>query len=242
MAIDLDLREKGAFRNGERTVSDARLFMQLLGFGECHDTAPLIQALSAAGIEGVLYQDLNDARGIAVLTWDKDPNFFIDTARPFLLRPPFASLVPKLEYSMFGRTYAIGHEPNLDAWLFDKPRRTALNRQWPWSVWYPLRRAGAFSTLLPEEMGRVLSEHGKIGHSFGEADYAHDIRLASFGLDKNDNDFVIGLVGRELFPLSACVQAMRKTRQTSQYIQSMGPFFVGKAVWQSPLEPVPEDV
>jgi hypothetical protein len=27
---------------------------------------------------------------------------------------------------------------------------------------------------------------------------------------------------------------MRKTKQTSQYIQSMGPFFVGYAVWQSP--------
>jgi Chlorite dismutase len=242
MAIDLDLREKGAFRNGERTVSDVRLFMQLLAYGECHDTSPLVGALSEAGLEGVLYQDLNDARGVAVLIWDKDPNFFIDTAREFLLQPPFGSLIPKLEYTMFGRTYAIGHEPSLDAWLLDKPRRTALNPHWPWAVWYPLRRAGTFSALLPDEMGRILSEHGKIGHSFGEADYAHDIRLACFGLDKNDNDFVIGLVGRELFPLSACVQAMRKTRQTSQYIQSMGPFFIGKAVWQSPLDASPDQV
>jgi len=81
----------------------------------------------------------------------------------------------------------------------------------------------------------ILREHGKIGHAFGDADYAHDVRLACFGLDKNDNDFVIGLIGSELYPLSACVQAMRKTKQTSQYIQQMGPFFVGKAVWQSRL-------
>ena len=47
------------------------------------------------------------------------------------------------------------------------------------------------------------------------------------------NDFVIGLVGRELYPLSACIQAMRKTQQTSRYIEKMGPFFVGKAVWQN---------
>lgn len=235
MPIELDLREKGAVRNGERVVSDTRLFMQLLAFGECLDPAPLVGALSEAGIEGVLYEDLNDPRGVALLLWSRDPNFFIERVRPLLLEAPFCGLTPKPEYTMFGRTYAIGHEPDLDDWLLEKPRRTALNPQWPWAIWYPLRRAGTFSGLTPDETGRVLGEHGKIGHSFGEADYAHDIRLACFGLDKNDNDFVIGLVGRELFPLSACVQAMRKTRQTSQYIQSMGPFFTGKAIWQSPL-------
>jgi Chlorite dismutase len=237
--VDLDLREKGAVRNGARTASDSRLFMQLLAYGGCQDTAPVTRALAEAQIEGVVYEDFNDPRGVAVLIWNKDPEFFIATARPLFLSPPFAELVPKLEYTMVGRTYAIGHEPDLEAWLFEKPRRTALNPLWPWAIWYPLRRAGAFSGLAPEEMGRILSEHGKIGHSFGEADYAHDIRLACFGLDKNDNDFVIGLVGRELFPLSACVQAMRKTRQTSQYIQNMGPFFIGKAVWQSPLPDAP---
>jgi hypothetical protein len=30
------------------------------------------------------------------------------------------------------------------------------------------------------------------------------------------------------------VQAMRKTTQTSQYLQTLGPFFVGHALWQSP--------
>ena len=55
------------------------------------------------------------------------------------------------------------------------------------------------------------------------------------GLDVHDNDFVIGLVGRQLHPLSHLVQAMRKTTQTSQYLQTLGPFFVGHALWQSPL-------
>jgi chlorite dismutase len=45
---------------------------------------------------------------------------------------------------------------------------------------------------------------------------------------------VIGLIGKELFPLSALVQAMRKTQQTSLYLDRLGPFFVGRAVWQSP--------
>ena len=39
--------------------------------------------------------------------------------------------------------------------------------------------------------------------------------------------FVIGLVGRELHPLSHLVQAMRRTRQTSEFIAKMGPFFIG---------------
>ena len=54
--------------------------------------------------------------------------------------------------------------------------------------------------------------------------------LACHGLDANDNEFVIGLIGKELHPLSHVVQAMRKTRQTSEFIVQMGPFFVGHAV------------
>ena len=44
---------------------------------------------------------------------------------------------------------------------------------------------------------------------------------------------MIGLIGEALHPLSHVVQAMRKTRQTSQYISQMGPFFVGHRAWVS---------
>ena len=44
---------------------------------------------------------------------------------------------------------------------------------------------------------------------------------------------VVGLLGPKLHPLSAIVQEMRKTEQTSQYLDSLGPFFVGKVAWQS---------
>ena len=44
---------------------------------------------------------------------------------------------------------------------------------------------------------------------------------------------MIGLVGRELHPLSHLVQAMRKTRQTSEFIEKMGPFFVGYVLGSS---------
>jgi chlorite dismutase len=229
---ELDLREKGGVRQGQPQISDHRLFMQLLAFGGVLDPHALTGELQESGLEGVLYADINDPRGVALVTWSDDPDFFISTVRPFLSREPFAELTQKLEYSMLGRTYSIGHEPDLHDWLFDKPRRNATDAESRWAVWYPLRRKGEFSALTPEDQLPILREHGKVGHSFGEAGYAHDVRLACHGLDKNDNDFVIGLIGRDLYPLSACVQAMRKTRQTSRYMDQMGPFFVGKAIWQ----------
>jgi chlorite dismutase len=97
-------------------------------------------------------------------------------------------------------------------------------------VWYPLRRTGAFNRLTPQEQSAILREHGTIGRSYGEQDFAHDVRLACHGLDANDNEFLIGLVGKELHPLSHVVQTMRGTRQTAEYMQHMGPFFVGRAV------------
>jgi hypothetical protein len=232
MEEQLDIREKGGVRDGERQVLDRRLFIQLLGFGDSSDSGELTKALDAADIPSALYEDVNDPNGVALLTWSENPEFFVTKVRDFLGTRPFAGLTPKLEYSMLGRTYALGHEPNLEDWLIDKPQRTVTNPASPWAVWYPLRRRGAFSTLPPEEQGPILREHGKIGHAFGEANFAQDVRLACFGLDKNDNDFVIGLVGAELYPLSACIQAMRRTKQTSQYIENMGPFFVGRAVRQ----------
>ena len=86
-----------------------------------------------------------------------------------------------------------------------------------------------------QEQRVILAEHGAIGMAYGAGDFAHDVRLACHGLDKHDNDFVIGLVGKELFPLSHVVQSMRKTQQTSLYLERLGPFFVGRAIWQSAL-------
>lgn len=228
-----DLSEKGGNRNGEPQRSDERLYMQLSAFGGCCDAAAAGGWLEAAGVAGVVYEDINDPRGIAVLTLSLDPNYFVDLVRPRLSSGPFESLVLKPDYAMFGRTYAIGYEPDLKDTLVDRPRRTVLNRDWRWAVWYPLRRSGRFSQLAADEQRKILAEHGTIGMAFGAADFAHDVRLACHGLDRDDNDFVIGLIGKELFPLSAVVQSMRKTQQTSLYLDRLGPFLVGRAVWQS---------
>jgi chlorite dismutase len=228
-----DLREHGAPREGQPQATDRRLFMQFQAFGNCDDPAPLVQSLKHAGVEAVVYEDVADPRGIGVLTLAEDPGAFLGRQRTILRDAILTGMVQKHEYTMLGRTYALGYEPDLDDTLFGRPRRTAMNPAWPWAVWYPLRRKGDFVSLPAEEQRAVLMEHGVLGRAFGEADYAHDIRLACQGLDRNDNDFVVGLVGRELYPLSAIVQRMRMTRQTSQFLAQLGPFFVGRAVWQS---------
>ncbi len=232
----LDLREKGGIRAGQQQTLDRRLFMQLLAFGNSRDTARLTAALTASGLEAVLYEDANDPQGVALLTWSDNPDHFVTAVRPLLNQDAFRELVLKPEYTMMGRTYALGHEPNLEEWLIDRSRKAVTDPEWLWAVWYPLRRKGEFNALPPEEQTSILREHGRIGHSFGEAGFAKDVRLACFGIDKMDNDFVIGLIGKELFPLSACVQAMRKTRQTSSFMQDMGPFFIGRAIWQKMAE------
>jgi chlorite dismutase len=220
-------------KDGQPQRSDTRLFMQFLAFGGCPDARPAAAALEASGLPGVLYEDVNDPRGIGVLTFGQDPAHFVDRLRPFINGGPFADLVQKPEFTMLGRTYSLGYEPDLLDVLLHRPRRTVLNRDWPWAVWYPLRRSGRFAQLPPEEQRTILAEHGAIGMAYGAGDYAHDIRLACHGLDKQDNDFVVGLIGKELYPLSSIVQTMRKTQQTSMYLERLGPFFVGRAVWQS---------
>jgi len=218
-------------RGGEQQTSDRRLFMQFLAFGGSGgtggDSAALIEALNNSGLNGVLYEDANDPNGVGLLTWSDDPEFFVTKVRALFSNGPagseaFRALTLKPEYTMMGRTYSIGYEPNLEEWLLHRSPKAVTDPAWRWHVWYPLRRKGEFNALPQDEQMSILREHG----------LAMDVRLACFGMDKNDNDFVIGLVGKELYPLSACVQAMRKTRQTSSLMEHMGPFFIGKAVWQ----------
>jgi hypothetical protein len=228
-----DISEKGGLKAGEAQRSDERLFMQFLAFGGCTDTRALGPHLAAAGVTGVVYEDVNDPRGVGVLALSRTPAFFVDVLRPALNGGPFEALNQKPQFTLFGRTYALGYEPDLDEVLFRRPARTVLNPAWPWAVWYPLRRNGRFAQLTPDEQRVILAEHGTIGMAFGAADLAHDIRLACHGLDANDNDFVVGLIGKDLHPLSAVVQAMRKTQQTALYLDRLGPFFVGRAVWQA---------
>jgi len=175
---------------------------------------------------------MNVPRGFGLLTFSEQPLDFATRVRPIFSTPALGGIRFRPELSMLGRTYSTGYEADLEYWLLRRPRETVLNEAWPWAVWYPLRRSGEFERLEPREKGLILREHGTIGKAYGAQDLAHDVRLACHGLDANDNEFVIGLIGKQLHPLSHVVQAMRGTRQTSEYINQMGPFFVGRAAFR----------
>ncbi len=227
-----DLSEKGRDAAGQVIRLDRRLFMQLLVFQGGAPEPGLIAALEKSGMAATLLRDINDPHGFGLLTWDEQPNFFVTALREFLRRPPFSELALRPAFTLMGRSYAIGYEADLEHVLFNRPIQRATNPAAPWHVWYPLRRKGAFERLAPDEQREILAEHGSLGARFSAGDFGNDIRLDCRGLDAGDNDFVIGLVGKELFPLSAMVQAMRATRQTSEFLERLGPFFIGKAVWQ----------
>lgn len=228
----IDISERSHTADGRQLSIDRRLFMQLMVFGNCTEPQTLVEALAQQSFGSVLYEDINDPFGVALLTFSENANFFLDTLRPFLRWPPFSELTPKPEYTMLGRTYALGNEDNLERLLLTRPVEKVCDPKWPWAIWYPLRRAGSFEQLPVPEQRTILMEHGGIGHAYGRAGYGSDIRLACHGLDKNDNDFVVGLLGPELYPLSSIVQRMRKTKQTSLHLERLGPFFIGRVLWQ----------
>ena len=154
------------------------------------------QALEQAGLAAVLYEDVNDPTGVALLIFGESPDDDRDRRPPV---PPAATvrgLAPKPEYTMLGRTYAIGHEADLAEALDRPPKARVCDPALRWAIWYPLRRAGSFERLPREEQNVILMEHARHRAAFGRAGLGYDIRLACHGLDKNDNDFVIGLLGQ----------------------------------------------
>jgi len=235
---DIDVNERAGDHTGNPRSMNRRLFMQLLVYRVNADENPdtvcesVGAALEAAGSGGVVYRDVNDPRSLGVLTWSEDPAHFVTKVRSALISPSLRSMTLRDDFSMLGRSYAVGYESDLEYWLLRRPIEHVVDGNYPWAVWYPLRRIGGFERLSTKEQAGILREHAAIGRAYGEQGLATDIRLACHGLDAKDNEFVIGLVGKELHPLSHLVQRMRRTQQTSEYIQHMGPFFVGYAVWR----------
>jgi chlorite dismutase len=230
--VDVDINEYGGKKDGERQKMNRRTFMELVvfdareGSGDAAANA-LAGLLRERKIPGVVYADAVIPTGVGLLTWAEDPAHFVKEVRPLFAADALGRVKLRRDFAMFGRTYATGHEPDLEHALLRRPIENVLRTDSPWHVWYPLRRSGAFAKLDPAEQGSILREHAHIGFSYGQQDLAHDVRLACHALDAEDNEFVIGLVGKELHPLSHLVQRMRKTTQTSEYIVKMGPFFVG---------------
>lgn len=209
------------------------LLIQLHVFTDCDDVPPVVDAVRGSGLDAAVYENVNDPRGIAVLFATARADDLLDRVRPLLRAAPFRSFTPVPSFTMLGRTYLVGYETDAEEVLLHRPRVRVLSPELRWVVWYPLRRAGIFERLPLDEQRIALREHGTAGAEFAATGLALDIRLSCHGLDANDNDFVIGILGPELPPLSALVERMRKTIQTSMYLEKLGPFFVGRVLWQA---------
>lgn len=228
---NIDLSEKGRSAEGKPVALDRRLFMQFMVYRNVNIDL-LVEQFENISAQAVIYQDLSDSKSIGIMVYCENPSYIVDQIQPILNRTEFAEMEYREEFTMVGRTYSIGYEADLEDVLISRPARRICDKATPWAVYYPVRRSGSFERQPREEQRKMLMEHGGIGHAYGKAGFATDIRLAGHGLNKDDNDFIIGLLGQELFPLSALVQHMRRTRQTSEFIEKMGPFFVGRALWQ----------
>jgi chlorite dismutase len=234
----IDVNEYGGKKDGTKQSMNRRLFMQLLVF-RAHEgpadaaATALLASLRAKKVPGVVYADTQDPRSVGLLTWGEDPSTFVKNVRPLFNEGALARVQLRDDFAMIGRTYATGHEPELEWSLLKRPIENVTNESFRWHVWYPLRRKGSFARLEPIDQSHILREHAALGMAYGQQELAHDVRLACHGIDAGDNEFVIGLVGKDLHPLSHLVQAMRKTRQTSEFIEKMGPFFVGWVIGTS---------
>ena len=155
-------------------------------------TPAAVEAVKRSGLLAAVYANRNDARGIGIVAMDEDPAMFAESFRALLTAPPFDTLTPLPDFTMLGRTYAQGREADLKDFLLNKVPRNVLNPRCPWAVWYPLRRIGAYNRLSRADQGKIMMEHGMLGRRYGEAGFAADVRLECHGIDRDDNEFVIG--------------------------------------------------
>ncbi len=228
-------KERVAQQAEEKKTENKNLFIQLSVFGGCENVKKVISTLEKHRTPAVVYEDLNDPLGIGVVTTYENPADFVELLRPALLDEPFPGLHQKHEMTMLGRTYEVGYEKDLEYSLLQKPKDRLNDNRYPWGVWYPLRRRSSYENLPAEKQREIQTEHMRIARSFSRDGSIGDIRLAAFGLNPVDQDFVVALLGQKLTPLSEIVQAMRKSIHTSEYIESLGPFFVGRVRWRSDL-------
>ncbi|KAF4668263.1 hypothetical protein FOL47_003118 [Perkinsus chesapeaki] len=228
------LYEKGA--NGQ--TSEERLYVRLdvLEAVDCArlpgSKRKLEEQMKAADVSCVIYDNINSPKSIGLLTWSIDPSHFAKVVNPVLQQAGIGDVLsPVPGWTMLGKTYSNGHEPSLRDFLLKKVPRNATRQDAPYAVWYPMRRKGEFYMETPSDQCRMLLHHAAIGRAYAEVGAAYDIRLNCYGIDADDNEFVVGLIGKDLYGLSKIVEEMRKTEHTSYYLKSLGPFFVGLRVF-----------
>jgi chlorite dismutase len=219
-------------------MSENTLFLQLQVFdiepaaGPRAMVSALSRRLREKRIDGVIYGDANDHRGIGLLTWANDPADILDNVHALLGGKRFAALTPRPGWAMFGRVTGDDTESTTE---------TLLRADQRWGVWYPVRNKPEWGSLDEAARSAVHREHGAIAKSFIDEDKVAYVRLSCHGLDPEDNDHIFGLTAGSLADISLLQEAMRGTSQVSTYVDKMGPVFVGRKVWQNPEPARTED-
>jgi len=191
----------------------------------------LSRRLREKRIDGVIYGDANDHRGIGLLTWAKDPADILENVHALLGGKRFSALTPRPGWVMFGRVSGDSVDATVD---------TLLRSDQRWGVWYPVRNKPEWGSLDETARGAAQREHGKVAKKFTSADKVSYVRLSCHGIDPEDNDHIFGLTAASLTDISLLQEAMRGTSQIANYVEKMGPVFVGRKVWQNPEPAKPE--
>jgi chlorite dismutase len=203
-------------------AADSSLFMQLLVFTDCSEIKPLLLPLKHLPLDCVVYKDLNDPQGFALLAVADDPELFVTDLRDVLCSRLFRVLMQRHDLTMTGRTWGDANSN------IDQLEAVVKDEEWAWVLWYPMRGTPAFAALNEAEQVAVLDG---ITSSTGlnAGDFGH-VRLKSHALDRDGNEFIHGVHARSPHDLSRFIEAFTRAEQHAEHIASAGPFFIGRDV------------
>ena len=196
----------------------------------------LIAALESAGLASVLYEDVNDPTGVALLTLSRRRRRSSPSTAAFLQSSLFAELTPKPNSRCSAAPTRSATSRISRRRSSTGPRRRVLDPALPWAIWYPLRRAGSFEQLSARAGHHP---HGARRDRDGVRPRRPRLRHpARVPWPRSRRQRLRDRPARaELHPLSIIVQRMRKTKQTSLHLERLGPFFVGRVAYQGAAMP-----
>ncbi len=186
---------------------------------------PLAAALDRSGVSGVLYEDVNDPRG------DRAADVQRGSRRVRRSRAAAA------ESAAVRRAHAEARVHDARPHLLDRLRagsegsRCSIGRDERCSIRTGSGRSGircagaaGLRSCRRRSSGSFSPSTARSGCRSAPATTRTTSASPATGSTRRTTTSSIGLIGKDLFPLSAIVQTMRTTQQTSLYLERLGPF------------------
>ena len=208
--------------------------MKFTAFGGCADPQAAVAALAEDGVEGALYVDANDPQGIGLIVAAEDPGLLRDDAAR-AVQPPAVRGVHAQARVRHARPHVLdrlrarsrGHAVH-EAARQDAEPREPLGR-----VVSAAARRRSFRRCRPIISAASWPSTARSRNATAPAGMPPTCASRATASTRTTTTSSSACSARTCIRLSAVVQEMRKTEQTAQYLDSLGPFFVGKAVWQA---------